>query len=377
MYKKSYVSEDGAKALRAYKYSGGDGSMIYKYVISPAAQKFCDTVVPSWLAPNCITSIGLVSALTAHLLLWTVLGDQLGGYYPPWVAVFCAICTAFYSFMDNCDGKQARKTGTSSPLGLLFDHGCDSLMPVIVGINIFAIAQGGNDLRSILGFSLATTMFMLPTWEEYYVGSLDLPIINGATEGILILISVFLFSSGVDKIWWTSDFYGIPRNYYFLVSMVGVALPLVALTMAKVYSKVEAKGFPTALSKIGMSGLILGTIIFVSIFSPSNVMARKARFMIYIAGFSHAKYMTHMQLAHVANQEIAQKIYTIWIPALLLIGNTVSGMILGETLINEDLLINVLCVFVILAYAAFIVKVINEFKAALGINAFTIKKKTQ
>jgi len=26
------------------------------------------------------------------------------------------------------DGKQARKTGNSSPLGLLFDHGCDSFI---------------------------------------------------------------------------------------------------------------------------------------------------------------------------------------------------------------------------------------------------------
>ena len=29
--------------------------------------------------------------------------------------------------LDAIDGKQARRTGTSSPLGELFDHGCDSL----------------------------------------------------------------------------------------------------------------------------------------------------------------------------------------------------------------------------------------------------------
>lgn len=32
-----------------------------------------------------------------------------------------------YSTFDNVDGKQARRTGTSSPLGELFDHGCDAL----------------------------------------------------------------------------------------------------------------------------------------------------------------------------------------------------------------------------------------------------------
>ena len=32
-----------------------------------------------------------------------------------------------YQTMDNVDGKQARRTGTSSGLGELFDHGIDSL----------------------------------------------------------------------------------------------------------------------------------------------------------------------------------------------------------------------------------------------------------
>ena len=29
--------------------------------------------------------------------------------------------------MDNMDGKQARKTKTSSPLGMIFDHGLDAV----------------------------------------------------------------------------------------------------------------------------------------------------------------------------------------------------------------------------------------------------------
>ena len=32
-----------------------------------------------------------------------------------------------YQTLDAIDGKQARRTGSSSPLGELFDHGCDSL----------------------------------------------------------------------------------------------------------------------------------------------------------------------------------------------------------------------------------------------------------
>jgi len=28
---------------------------------------------------------------------------------------------------DEMDGKQARRSGNSSPLGLIFDHGCDAM----------------------------------------------------------------------------------------------------------------------------------------------------------------------------------------------------------------------------------------------------------
>jgi len=31
-----------------------------------------------------------------------------------------------YQNLDNVDGKQARRTGNSTPLGMLFDHGCDA-----------------------------------------------------------------------------------------------------------------------------------------------------------------------------------------------------------------------------------------------------------
>jgi ethanolaminephosphotransferase len=33
----------------------------------------------------------------------------------------------FYRVLDECDGKQARRIGASSPLGCLFDHGVDAI----------------------------------------------------------------------------------------------------------------------------------------------------------------------------------------------------------------------------------------------------------
>ena len=42
---------------------------------------------------------------------------------PPWSYLVAAIAVFIYLHLDCLDGKQARATGTSSPLGQLFDHG--------------------------------------------------------------------------------------------------------------------------------------------------------------------------------------------------------------------------------------------------------------
>jgi len=46
---------------------------------------------------------------------------------PSWLYLVNALCVFLYQTFDALDGKQARRTGTSSPLGELFDHGCDAM----------------------------------------------------------------------------------------------------------------------------------------------------------------------------------------------------------------------------------------------------------
>ena len=41
--------------------------------------------------------------------------------------LFTALGLFIYQSLDAIDGKQARRTNSASPLGELFDHGCDSV----------------------------------------------------------------------------------------------------------------------------------------------------------------------------------------------------------------------------------------------------------
>lgn len=91
------------------------------------------------------------------------------------------------------DGKQARRTGNSSPLGLLFDHGCDAFSVGMQTIMIAKMIQVGNNYVLLLALVASTGAFYFATLEEYYTGGLFLGPGNGITDGSIVLIGLFIY----------------------------------------------------------------------------------------------------------------------------------------------------------------------------------------
>ena len=89
----------------------------------------CAERLPLWIAPNMVTLIGLLFNVLAYVRVVRHQGGGLmEGPLPPWVNAACAACLFLYQTLDAMDGKHARRTGNSSPLGQLFDHGCDACL---------------------------------------------------------------------------------------------------------------------------------------------------------------------------------------------------------------------------------------------------------
>ena len=83
-----------------------------------------------WVAPNLLTLVALFWIISGALL-WA---SQDGSYemvFPRWTYVYVAFTVFMYQTFDAIDGKQARRTQTSSPLGQLFDHGCDAINTIL------------------------------------------------------------------------------------------------------------------------------------------------------------------------------------------------------------------------------------------------------
>lgn len=69
-----------------------------------------------------MTLLGFVAIIASYLLM-AFYCPSIQESAPRWVYLFLAISLFWYQTMDALDGKQARRTSSSSPLGELFDHG--------------------------------------------------------------------------------------------------------------------------------------------------------------------------------------------------------------------------------------------------------------
>jgi len=78
--------------------------------------------------------------------------------------------TILSQLFDNMDGKQARRTGTSSPLGMLFDHGCDAFNSFMQALTISRVVMLDSLLNSF-AIVFMVALFYLATYEQYIFSS--------------------------------------------------------------------------------------------------------------------------------------------------------------------------------------------------------------
>lgn len=194
--KKMILTDEALQALDRYKYvSGGYTPLdlfLDKYLWAPSVN-----LLPMWMAPNLVTLLGLITMLTPCCLVLYYCPDfGENTVAPSWVYMAAGINIFIYQTMDAIDGKQARRTGASSPLGQLFDHGCDSMS---VSFLILTIATTFG-----MGFSFSTASFLFSTlllfwsaqWSEHNTHQFAHQVGGfGVSEAQLICVAVEILAA--------------------------------------------------------------------------------------------------------------------------------------------------------------------------------------
>jgi len=120
-----------------------------------------------------------------------------------WFLVWSALAFLIYNTIDNIDGKQARRTGSGSPLGMLFDHGLDACTCVIINIMYQRCVQIGSGWRALLSMIMSSVPFYYVNLEAYYLGVMTLPTLTGPDTAGIIHFFLFMYTAyyGSEALW--------------------------------------------------------------------------------------------------------------------------------------------------------------------------------
>lgn len=378
-------------ALRSYKYSGCDNSLIYVHVTNPIYVSISETL-PRWLAPNLITFTGFTAMLCAYAFM-LYFSPTLHADVPGWVNVFGGCAIIFYQTLDAVDGKQARRTNSSSPLGLLFDHGCDATNAVLLTLQSATMMRVGADSPlTCLTVGCALLGFYSNTLEEFHIGELVLPVFNGPNEGLWILAILHWVTAYCGGAFWLEDWLGCgyQNNTYFAVWSIATIAVTVLTQQLHIYHEVyhprkTKVGYHKAGPHTYLQALlpILSLCAFLTvwaswcIFSPAQVFTLHSREMCWIMGFIVCRWLLQMMLSHLVNHpQIKLFDYHVvnaaFVLILLTFGTIKSTGLLPATLMTEANLVHFLFVLTAVYYFVFLVDIINTMKTTLGVKLFTI-----
>ena len=91
-----YVSPSGAAQLKAYKYVGWDGSLIYKKILTPMNIWLIE-FFPLSMAPNVITLLGLFCCIAAHAIT-LVFNPSMRDCAQMPVWAYCAVAFLLFAY---------------------------------------------------------------------------------------------------------------------------------------------------------------------------------------------------------------------------------------------------------------------------------------
>ncbi|XP_014255459.1 cholinephosphotransferase 1 isoform X8 [Cimex lectularius] len=211
-YKEKILSPGQLKRLSDHKYNCESLSFLDRFL-----QPWWNWLVgriPIWIAPNLITVVGLIVNIVTTLILVCYSPDAKTEA-PRWSFVLCALGLFAYQSLDAIDGKQARRTGTSSPLGELFDHGCDSVSTVFVAISAcIAVQLGAYPSWMFFQCFCAITLFYCAHWQAYVSGTLRFGRVD-VTEAQFTIMAIHMISAFFGPNIWSTQmpFINMPLNH--------------------------------------------------------------------------------------------------------------------------------------------------------------------
>ena len=267
--------------------------------------------------------------------------------------------------MDAIDGMQARKTKSSSPLGQLFDHGCDCMITTVFSIMMINGLGIGADWRLIAFVASVQVTFFLSQWEEKYTGVCRTSVggLIGVTETQLLLCGQMIASAYLpnvgDMIMYENYTYRKIYSALYLGFMVTISIWCVIQNIFR-----HPQSAMELVSVVGLNAAVLG-------WSYLGDIEKNQYWLVALA----LAFCNSFSTIRVIVSSITHTGFPVWHPfALPFFGIIAARSVLGGgewIRLALALYMGGLLDHIVKA----LIKIVNEISAYLGIYVFTITQK--
>jgi phosphatidylglycerophosphate synthase len=291
------LTEKDLENMKNHKYQ----TTGYTYIdnkMNPFWEK-CASFLPYAFTPNMVTVTGLFCQILSVIII-SFYDLTFTQPVPTFIPYFCALMLFLAQTLDAIDGKHARRTKRSSPLGQLMDHGCDSMDNFLYAIVISQIFLFGDSVNSVVIQILIQLPFYTYTLEEHYTGKLRTQINNiGVTEyqftimGLLIIAGIF----GDKLIWMEICEYRLA----FILIYICVALSIIQ-TIYLIF--LESKNLGDAFYKYRPILLLIAFFAAEIYSSKLIIYQEKALLIIILNGMYYSLYTCKLIINNTAKRDI-------------------------------------------------------------------------
>ena len=336
-----------------------------------------------------MTTLGGILCGLSYATIWFFSPnlDVSSGEIPDWAIAMAGLCTYGYYTLDCMDGKQARRTGTSSPLGQLFDHGVDCICNLFHISAIGAIHLSGGSIWFLLLQVTNQFAFFCAQWEEYYThvlphahGEIGVTEVNYGI-GTLILANAFIdrrafweqtmgnFSPSVVMEYLPTWFLQLELRYFGVIGWVVMLSILVFFSMLSVYRSVKStRVFLSALSKLISPAILIASIFIL----PPSVLINHTRYVSVCLGsifFLITKKMIVYSMAKMTYASIQKELLPFIMLCIWLKYDS------NITDLGSKFFLGVMCIWHAFCLLAWARSAISRICKRLDIYCFTIKTK--
>jgi len=388
MFGNSPLKAEHLAGFDQYKYSAKDTSPLSKYVMHP----FWNSVIkicPMWVAPNLLTFVGFLFTFAN----WVILAYYDYYYYassmitpeyqpiPRWIWLVCAINHFLAHTLDGIDGKQARRTNSSTPLGELFDHGLDSWTSLFIPTVLYSVfGRVEHTISPIrLYFCLLNLLFTFLSshWEKYNTGILFLPWGYDVSQLCTLIIYLITFGAGFE-FWKFTLPGGITAGALFeLLMWGGSLLTSLPVSLWNIYTAYrDGTGKNRTLWEANrplVSPLLFFTLTTIWVLaSPTDILNRDPRCFTFLVGTVFSNICCQLIIAQMSSTRCELLNWLIF-PSAAVIAIAIS---LPTHLQVELPLLYALTVFVTLAHIRYGVCVVRQLCRHLNVWCFRLKPRT-